>query len=114
MIQRRRCLAILLQLLSVVVLVAALPGCFPLVATGMGAAVLMADDRRTAGIYVEDEAIENKALLRVENKHSNGVHLNVTSFNRIVLLTGEAPSPEIRTDIERMVREIPNVRSVQN
>jgi osmotically-inducible protein OsmY len=91
-----------------------LPGCFPLVATGVGAAALMADDRRTTGIYLEDEAIENKALLRVEQKHSANVHLNVTSFNRNVLLTGEAPSEAVRADIERIVRGIENVKGVQN
>jgi osmotically-inducible protein OsmY len=100
--------------LSAVLLVATLPGCFPLVATGMGTAVLLADDRRTTGSFVEDEAIENKALLRVEQKHSAGVHLNVTSFNRLVLLTGEAPSADVRSDIERIVRGIDNVRTVQN
>jgi osmotically-inducible protein OsmY len=94
--------------------IATLPGCVPLVATGVGAAALMADDRRTAGIYIEDESIENKALLRVEQKHSAGVHLNVTSFNRIALLTGEAPSDVVRADIEKIVRGIDNVRSVQN
>ena len=91
-----------------------LPGCFPLVATGVGAAALMADDRRTTGIYLEDESIENKALLRVDQKHSANVHLNVTSFNRNVLLTGEAPSEAVRTDIERIVRGIENVKGVQN
>ncbi|MEO8135585.1 MAG: BON domain-containing protein [Betaproteobacteria bacterium] len=109
-----RQLAVLLQIVCAAAVMATLQGCFPLVATGMGAAVLMADDRRTAGIYVEDESIENKALLRIESKHSNGVHVNVTSYNRIVLLTGEAPSAEIRADIQRIVREIPNVRAVQN
>lgn len=104
----------LAQGLAAVLLLATLPGCFPLVATGMGAAVLMADDRRTTGSIVEDETIENKALLRVEQKHSAGVHLNVTSFNRLVLLTGEAPSAVVRSDIERMVRGVDNVRTVQN
>jgi osmotically-inducible protein OsmY len=110
----RRYLMTLLQGLAAVVLCATLPGCFPLVATGMGVAVLMADDRRTTGSIVEDEAIEDKALLRVGQKHSAGVHLNVTSFNRVVLLTGEAPSAEVRSDIERIVRGIENVRTVQN
>jgi len=104
----------LAQALAAALLLATLPGCFPLVATGMGAAVLMADDRRTTGSIIEDEAIENKGLLRVEQKHSAGVHLNVTSFNRLVLLTGEAPSAAIRSDIERLVRGIDNVRTVQN
>jgi osmotically-inducible protein OsmY len=110
----RQHLIALAQGLAAVLLLATLPGCFPLVATGMGAAVLVADDRRTTGSIVEDEGIENKALLRVEQKHSAGVHLNVTSFNRVVLLTGEAPSGEVRADIERIVRGIDNVRTVQN
>ena len=104
----------LVQGLAAALLLAALPGCFPLVATGMGAAVLMADDRRTTGAIVDDEGIENKGLLRVQQKHSDGVHLNVTSFNRVVLLTGETPSADVRSDIERIVRGIDNVRTVQN
>ena len=91
-----------------------LPGCVPLVATGVAAGALMADDRRTAGIYIEDENIENKALLRVEQANKGGVHLNVTSFNRLVLVTGEAPSEAVRADIERIVRGVENVRAVQN
>ena len=91
-----------------------LHGCFPLVATGMGAAVLMADDRRTTGAYIEDEGIENKALLRANQRYSDGLHLNVTSYNRVVLLTGEAPSEQARTEIEKIVRAIENVRGVQS
>ena len=104
----------ILQGVAALLLVATLPACFPLVAGGMGAAVLVADDRRTAGAIVDDEGIENKALLRVGQKHSDGVHLNVTSFNRVVLLTGEVPTAEIRADIEHIVRGIDNVRTVQN
>jgi osmotically-inducible protein OsmY len=106
-----------LKLIAALVSTAALttlPGCFPLVATGIGTAALVADDRRTAGIMVEDESIENKILLRVEQRHSANVHLNVTSYNRIVLLTGEAPSAEVRADIERIARAVENVRNVQN
>jgi osmotically-inducible protein OsmY len=93
---------------------AQLQGCVPLIATGVGAGALMADDRRTAGIYIEDEGIENKALLRVDQKHSKDVHLNLTSFNRVVLLTGEAPSEDVRSDITQIVRGIDNVKSVHN
>ena len=93
---------------------ASLPGCVPLVATGIGTAALMADDRRTAGMIVEDESIENKILLRAEQRFGSTAHVNVTSFNRIVLLTGEAPNAEARAEIERMARSVENVRSVQN
>jgi osmotically-inducible protein OsmY len=91
-----------------------LQGCFPLVAGGIGATALVVDDRRTAGIIVEDESIEDKTALRIEQKHSANTHVNVTSFNRIVLLTGEAPSAEVRDDIERIARGVENVRSVHN
>jgi osmotically-inducible protein OsmY len=93
---------------------ATLPACLPLVATGVGTAALVADDRRTAGIMVEDESIENKILLRAEQRFGANIHLNVTSFNRIVLLTGEATSAGIRDEIERIARGVENVRSVTN
>ena len=104
----------LVRIALAALVLSSLPGCFPIVATGMGAAVLMADDRRTSGAYVEDEGIENKALLRANQRYSDGLHLNVTSYNRLVLLTGEAPSEDARREIERLVRGIENVRGVQN
>ena len=111
---KRQSLKLIAGAASVAVL-ASLHGCVPLVAGGIGGAALVADDRRTTGIMVEDEAIENKILLRTEQKHSkDNVHLNATSFNRIVLLTGEAPSPEVRADVERIARAVDNVRNVQN
>ena len=113
MTNTKNCLITLFRAVAIVALLATLPGCFPLVATGMGAAILVADDRRTTGSIVDDEAIENKALLRIQQRH-NEAHVNVTSFNRIVLITGEARSAEVRSDIERIVREVENVRSVQN
>ena len=91
-----------------------LQGCFPLVAAGIGTTALVADDRRTSGIMVEDENIENKILLRVEQKHGAKSHINATSYNRIVLLTGEATSPDVREDIERIARSVENVRNVHN
>ena len=93
---------------------ASLSGCFPLVATGIGTAALVADDRRTTGIMVEDESIENKILLRAEQRYGTSAHVNATSYNRIVLLTGEAPTAEARAEIERIARSVENVRNVQN
>jgi osmotically-inducible protein OsmY len=88
-------------------------GCIGVAATGMGAAVIMAEDRRTTGIYVEDENIEWKALDRLSREFKSA-HVNTTSYNRKVLLTGEAPSEEARKGIEETVRSIPSVRSVDN
>jgi osmotically-inducible protein OsmY len=91
-----------------------LQGCFPVVATGVGAGALMAGDRRTSGIYIEDQAIELKASNRIDEKFRDTAHVNVTSFNRNVLLTGEAPSDSTRQEVEQIVRGVPNVASVLN
>lgn len=90
-----------------------LQGCFPLAVTGMGAAAVMATDRRTTGIYIEDESIEWKILaaLRQDNR---GAHVNATSYNRHVLLTGQAPTEEEKKRVESVARGIANVREVSN
>jgi len=90
-----------------------LQGCFPLAVTGMGAATIMATDRRTSGMYIEDEAIEWKILaaLRQDNR---GAHVNATSYNRQVLLTGQAPTEDEKKRVESVVRGIANVREVVN
>jgi len=66
-----------------------LQGCFPVVATGAGTGVLMAEDRRTSGTFIEDQGIELKASNRLDEKFKNTIHINVTSYNRTVLMTGE-------------------------
>lgn len=90
-----------------------LQGCFPLAVTGVGTAALMASDRRTTGTYIEDEGIEWKAVAKLR-EDNRGAYVNVTSFNRRVLLTGQAPTDDERKRIEDMVRAIPNVREVTN
>ena len=96
---------------------AALPllqGCFPLAVTGVGTAALMAADRRTTGTYIEDEGIEWKAFAKLRDPQFSGVHASVTSFNRHALVTGEAPSEELKKKVEDAVRGIENVREVTN
>jgi len=87
-----------------------LQGCFPLVATGVGATALVATDRRTTGIYIEDENIELKSL-RALTRFQNA-HVSATSYNRRVLLTGQAPSEEAKKQIADTIRGIDNVREV--
>jgi osmotically-inducible protein OsmY len=92
----------------------ALQGCFPAV-VGVGAgAVMSATDRRTTGAQVEDEGIELKAKGRISERYDDKVHVDVTSFNRSVLLTGEVPEPQMKTDIEKIALSVPNVRGVTN
>jgi osmotically-inducible protein OsmY len=97
-------------------LVAALPllqGCFPLAVTGMGAAAMMAGDRRTTGIYIEDENIEWKFLGRMR-QDNRGAQVHATSFNRRVLLTGQAPTEDEKRRIGELAGKIDNVREVIN
>jgi len=92
--------------------IATLPGCIPLAVTGAGAAALMASDRRTTGMYIEDEKIELK-VLGMKDRFGNA-HVNATSYNRRVLLTGEAPDEATRSKVEAELRAIPNVKEVTN
>jgi len=91
-----------------------LQGCFPLAVTGMGAAALMAADRRTTGTYIEDEGIEIKAISALKDVNERGGHVNATSYNRRVLLTGEVPTEELRKSAEAAMRAQINVREVVN
>ena len=102
----------------VVILVALVPvlqSCIPLlVGAGVGGGVMMAEDRRTSGTVLEDQTIEIRAKNRITEKYAEQVNISVTSFNRFVLLTGQAPTDEIKQDLPVLVLEVPNVRNVQN
>lgn len=103
-----------LNYLLLAAMLGALQGCFPVVAAGVGAGALMASDRRTSGAYIEDEGIEDKALSQIDNKYHDTVHVNVTSFNRHVLITGEVPNDTAKTEIEKIVAAVPNVKFINN
>ena len=101
-------------ILLAVSLTTALNGCVPVVAGGAAAGGLAAADRRTSGAYVDDEGIEWKALTEIEKQLRNKIHINVTSFNRNVLLTGEALDEDTKKQAESITKEIANVRNVTN
>lgn len=91
-----------------------LQGCFPVVATGVGAGAALVSDRRTSGTYVEDEGIEWKVASRIRERFGDAVHVNVTSYNRNVLLTGEIPNESVRGELDRIVAGVDHVRGVIN
>lgn len=91
-----------------------LQGCFPVVATGATAGALMIADRRTSGAYVEDEGIEWKVENRVSEKFGSNSHVNATSYNRHVLLTGEVPDATTRDEVGRIAKGVENVERVTN
>ncbi len=92
----------------------ALTGCFPLVAGGMVTGALVASDRRTTGTVAEDQGIEVKAANRIQDSLGDRAHVNVTSYNRQVLITGEVPSAQDKQLVERIVGNVENVRNVVN
>ena len=104
----------LVLLLSTVLAASALPGCAPLLIGGaMLGGTMMVIDRRTSGTQVEDQAIEFKSLSRVRELAIDG-HVNVTSYNRMVLISGEVPSAADKLAIEQAVSRVEAVRSVVN
>lgn len=94
------------------VLATGLTACVPLVMGG-GAAVgaMVAVDRRTSGTQLEDETIELRSANRIYELLGDRAHVNVTSWNRQVLLTGEVPIPEDRQKVEQLALSVENVRS---
>lgn len=95
-------------------LLPALQGCFPVVAAGVGTGAAAAMDRRSLGTMTEDESIEWKAGSRVGEKLRDRGHFNFTSFNRKVLVSGEAASEDVKAEAERIVAGIANVQGVYN
>ena len=108
MIQARS-LLLCLPLLAVL-----LQGCVELAVVGAGAALATVEDRRTTGSQLEDRGIELRAGNRIDDRHGERVHVNVTSFNRYLLLTGEVSDEATRADIETLARGVPNVLGVTN
>lgn len=107
-----------MRLLLTVIALASLPllhGCAPAIVLGGTAttAYLIGEDRRTAATMAEDTSIEVRVNSAIVEKHS-AAHINATSFNRQVMLTGEAPTAEVRAAIEKLARGTENVRNVYN
>lgn len=93
---------------------ALLSACAPLLLGGaMVGGGMVALDRRTSGAQLEDQAIELKALTRVRELATLG-NVSVTSYNRMLLVTGEVPKDSDRVAVEQALARIENVRSVVN
>ena len=101
--------------LLVVSTLPAIQACVPLIAaTGIGAGALVIADRRSAGAYVEDESIGWKVEERMVQKFGTETHINAISYNRIVLISGEAPDEATKAEAGRQAGDVVNVRGVVN
>lgn len=95
-----------LGIFSAVLALAILGGCVSTLTKGA--------DRRTEGAYVEDRTIEETATDRIRDKYRERVHINVTSYNRKVLITGEVPDEATKADISRITGTVQNVSGINN
>ena len=92
-----------------------LSSCVPVVVAGAaGGAALVATDRRTTGTQVDDEGVELKLGQQITAQYGDRVHVNATSYNGVVLLTGEVPDQGVWAGIGNLVKNTEKVRVVQN
>lgn len=105
-----------MRLIIAMLLIAAsalLQGCFPLAAIGVGATAVVLSDRRSPGIYIEDEKIEWKIRVEVIEGFKDA-HINATSYNLSVLLTGQVLTEQAKKDVETAARSNSGVKTVTN
>jgi len=92
-----------------------LQGCVgPLLVGGAATGAFVATDRRQPEIVVGDERVGLSALSRIDTRYGDKVHVNVTSYNYNVILTGEVPDAQTRAGIDKIVMQIPQVKGVVN
>jgi osmotically-inducible protein OsmY len=100
--------------MAALLLASSLQGCAPVI---MGSALvgsLVAVDRRTSGAQLEDEGIELRSAVRIREQLGDRVHVNVTSYNRQVLITGEVPNAKDKQLVELLVSRVENVKTTVN
>lgn len=102
------------KLLTLLVLTLGLSACAPVMVGGMVGGAMVASDRRTTGIQLEDEGIEQRSASARRENFGDKEHVNFTSYNRQVLMTGEVSSNQVRQQVEQLIGRVENVRAVVN
>jgi len=103
------------SLLSTLVMCLGLASCAaPLMFGGVLGTAMVASDRRTTGIQVEDEGIEQRSASAIRENFGSKEHINITSYNRQVLITGEVSNDTVRRQVEQLIGQVQNVRAVVN
>jgi len=100
--------------IAILLMASAVQGCAPVI---MGSALvgsLVAVDRRTSGAQLEDEGIELRSAVRIREQLGDRAHINVTSYNRQVLITGEVPNAKDKQLVELLVSRVENVKTTVN
>ena len=93
-----------------------LQGCATAIITGAATGVSIAHDRRTTGAVIDDQGVEFKAALAIFNNKDiyEQSHINITSYNGIILITGETLTEQLKQQVYDLVRVIPKVRTIHN
>ena len=103
------------SLLSTLVMCLGLASCAaPLMFGGVIGGAMVASDRRSTGIQVEDEGIEQRSATAIRENFGSKEHINITSYNRQVLITGEVSNDTVRRQVEQLIGQVQNVRAVVN
>jgi len=106
--------SLVLTSLAAAVLAATLSACAPLVIGGAAIGAMVTFDRRTSGAQLDDEAIELRGASRLRESLGDRGHINITSYNRQVLLTGEVPNEAAKQNAEQIVSRVDNVKGIVN
>jgi osmotically-inducible protein OsmY len=93
---------------------ASLAGCAPLIVGGAAVGALVTFDRRTSGAQLDDEGIELRAGSRLRDALGDRAHVNITSYNRQVLLTGEVPNEQAKQQAEQIASRVDAVKGIVN
>jgi osmotically-inducible protein OsmY len=102
-------------LLSTLIMCLGLASCAaPLMFGGVIGGAMVASDRRSTGIQVEDEGIEQRSATAMRENFGSKEHISITSYNRQVLITGEVTTETVRKQVEQLVSRVENVRAVVN
>ena len=104
----------ILKAALVVLAATQLLACAPLMFGGVIGGAMVASDRRSTGIQLEDEAIEQRSATAIRENFGSKEHINITSYNRQVLITGEVTSDTARRQVESLISRVENVRGVVN
>jgi len=91
-----------------------LSACAPAMFGGVIGTAMVASDRRTSGAQIDDEAIEIRGASAMRENFGSNSRINITGYNRQVLLTGEVANDQQRLQAEQLVGKLPNVRSIVN
>lgn len=105
---------LIISLIFSIAVATQLTACFPLAVGAAATGASVAADRRTTGIYVEDQNIELKAKEQIRREIGNKADAGVVSYNRNVLLVGQAFNESYKQQAEAIIKSIPNVRHVTN